>query len=86
MKIFKLRAALFLMKFSTLWFGGWTFMLVCCFGWAENPYPFFMLIFATVGAGFCTMCAASGIPEAEYRLELALDERSRVPVKKIDRR
>lgn len=86
MRILKLRAALFLMKIAVLECAGWCFVALACIGWAENPYPITMLVFAAIGAAFCAVCAASGIPEAESKLEMELDERERVPVKKIDRR
>lgn len=86
MRILKLRVALFLMKVAVLGCAGWCFIALVCIGWAENPYPITMLVFAAIGAAFCAACAASGIPEAECELEMELDERGRVPVKKIDRR
>lgn len=86
MRILKLRVALIVMKFAVLWCAGWCFVALGCIGWAENPYPVMLLVFAAIGSAFCAACAASGIPVAEYELEMELNERERVPVKKIDRR
>lgn len=86
MRALKLRVSLMLMKFATLWCAGWCFIALGCIGWAENPYPVMLLVFAAIGSAFCAACAASGIPMAECMLEAELNERERVPVKKIDRR
>lgn len=86
-----MRRALFLrIAVQAMYFGFLAFLLLgvwilACFGWAENPYPWYMILLAACGAWNIAFVFLSLGSEADSELGMVLAQQESVPVRKITR-
>lgn len=65
-----------------LFLGAW---ILACFGWSENPYPWYMILLAACGAwNIAAGFLAAGF-EADNELGMEEARQQNVPVRKITR-
>lgn len=87
-----MRRTLFLrIAVQAMYFGFLAFLLLgvwilACFGWAENPYPWYMILLAACGAWNIAFVFLSLGSEADVELGMVLAQQKGVPVPKIARR
>lgn len=60
--------------------------IVACFGWPENPYPWYMILLAACGSWNISAGCLFSAREIESERSVILARRESVPVPKIARR